>query len=125
MEHAHVSDKGEALTLDGAGAILRRWVRDGEAPTLSPETVLLLVGQDGLLYDRAVGIDVPPLFEVRARVGKKSDPSLRASAEAVANCMPFGDGKTNVYDWNPAIAQMLVERRGEDGEWRAMNVFDD
>ena len=72
------------------------------------------------VYDKKIGIDAPATFEVRARIGKKSDPSLIVAGNDTASCMPFGDGKTNVYAWSPACAQMVVERRLTDGTWRTM-----
>ncbi len=120
LRHVPTSETGESLTPNGASAILRKWVQDGFAPEIPQLALRELVGRDGMLYDKRMGIDAPVMFDVRARVGSKSDPTLRASAESVANCMPFGDGKTNTYDWNPAISQMVVERKMEDGSWKAM-----
>lgn len=74
----------------------------------------------GAVYDKKTGIDAPATFEIRARIGKKSDPSLIVAGNDTASCMPFGDGKTNVYSWSPACAQMVVERKMADGSWRTM-----
>lgn len=71
-------------------------------------------------YDKAIGIIAPSVLEVRVRIGKKSDPSLIVAGNDTASCMPFGDGKTNVYAWSPACAQLVVERKTSDGSWRTM-----
>ncbi len=72
------------------------------------------------VYDKKIGINAPSTLEVRARIGKKSDPSLIVAGNDTASCMPFGDGKTNVYSWSPSCAQMVVERKMADGSWRTM-----
>lgn len=120
LRHVKVSDTGELMTPNGAAAIVRKWVKSGDAPNVSTDAVLELTGTGGILYDKQMGIDATSIHTVRVRVGAKSDPSMRASAESVANCMPFGDGKTNTFDWNPAIAQLVVERLSADGTWKAM-----
>lgn len=96
---------------------LTPWLR-GEAmlPVWSEELAAAL---DGLVFG-ALGVPRPPMFDVRVRIGKKSDPSLVVAGDDTASCMKFGDGKTNVYAWNPACAQMVVERRMENGIWRTM-----
>lgn len=120
LRYVKVSDTDEPMTPNGAAAIVRKWVKSGDAPNVSTDAMLELAGTGGILYDKQMGIDAPSMHTVRVRVGAKSDPSLRASAESVANCMPFGDGKTNTFDWNPAIAQLVVERLSADGTWKAM-----
>ncbi len=121
--HAKESDDGEVMTENGAAAVLRKWIKEGVAPNVSKEALVELLGDgtNGLLYRAKVGVRPLETNEVRVRVGAKSDPSIRVSGEAVANCMPFGDGKTNAYDWNPAISQLIVERKGSDGKWLAMS----
>lgn len=79
-----------------------------------------LEGLAGILYDKGFGIAEPENLEIRARVGLKSDPSMIVAGNDTASCMPFGDGKTNVYSWGPVFAQFVVERKNEDGEWRTM-----
>lgn len=120
LRYVKVSDTDEPMTPNGAAAIVRKWVKSGDAPNVSTDAMLELAGTGGILYENQMGIDAPSIHTVRVRVGAKSDPSLRASAESVANCMPFGDGKTNTFDWNPAIAQLVVERLSADGTWKAM-----
>jgi|GEM_PF-4114740 len=66
-------------------------------------------------------LGVKPLMthEVRVRVGEKSDAEVLTAMNDAASCMPFGDGKTNVYLWNPNCAFLVVERRTDEG-WRTM-----
>ncbi len=73
-----------------------------------------------LLHASGRGVPQTDGTIVRIRLGKKSDPSMMVAGNDTKSCMPFGDGKTNVYAWNPNCAQLVVERKMEDGTWRTM-----
>ncbi len=73
-----------------------------------------------ILHAQGQGIPKPDGHHIRVRIGKKSDPSMIVAGNDTASCMPFGDGKTNVYTWNPLCAQLIVERETSEGEWRTM-----
>ena len=88
------------------------------APTDAPLSSHQLGELRAILHGQ-YGLKPPLTHEVRVRVGRKDDAEVLAAMNDAASCMPFGDGKTNVYLWNPNCAFLVVERRTDEG-WRTM-----
>lgn len=55
-----------------------------------------------------------------ARINLKSDPEGVLAGNDTVNCMPFGDGKTTVYTFNPNTAQFLLQIIKDDGTARTI-----
>ncbi len=70
-----------------------------------------------LIYNQTFGIPKKALHieEFVAKIGKKSDPEMVLAGNDIADCMPFGDGKSIVYTFNPNTSQFIIQRvRGGD-----------
>lgn len=59
--------------------------------------------------------------EFKAMVTQKSDPLGVVAGNDMANCMPFGDGKTTQYTYSPASNFFLVQRKNAEGQWRTVS----
>jgi hypothetical protein len=77
---------------------------------------------EGLIYHPEFGMLRPRVASQRyvARINLKSDPEGVLAGNDTANCMPFGDGKTTVYTFNPNTAQFLLQMVREDGTARTV-----
>ena len=123
--------KGEAMDAKQLFANLTKWAK--EQGISAAQCIGWLKGQETLewsqsqyealsqiLYAPKIGMTEPDRVQVRVRIGKKSDPHMIVAGNDTASCMPFGDGKTNVYAWNPNCAQLVVERLTSEGQWRTI-----
>lgn len=55
-----------------------------------------------------------------AKIGRKSDPDMVLAGDDTVNCMPFGDGKTTVYTFNPNTAQFVLQVVRPDNKRRTI-----
>lgn len=72
-----------------------------------------------LIYHPEFGMVRPqvPTKKVIVKITRKSDPHGVVAGNDAANCMPFGDGKNNVYMFNPNNVHFLVRiEKAEGGE---------
>lgn len=83
--------------------------------SLSPETKNAI---ERAVFDPVFGMAAPEGKIYRVILGKKSDPDMVVAGNDTASCMPFGSGKNNVYMFNPNCAQLVVQRKTEEGNWR-------
>ncbi len=71
-----------------------------------------------IIFDSQYGLqDQRKTEEYRAQVYWKSDPEGFVAGSDTASCDAFGRGKRNVYTFNPACAQFVLQRKVE-GQWR-------
>ena len=61
----------------------------------------------GLIYDKEIGLK-QKTKEYVARIAAKGDPLGAIAGDDTANCMPFGDGKNNVYMFNLNTIQFTI-----------------
>lgn len=77
---------------------------------------------EDLIYHPEFGMLRPRVASQKyiARINLKSDPEGVLAGNDTANCMPFGDGKTTVYTFNPNTAQFLLQMVRDDGTARTV-----
>ena len=73
-----------------------------------------------IVFDDDIGLLRPNGEVYRMKLGAKSDPEMVIAGNDTASCMPFGSGKNNVYMFNPNCAQIVLERKNAEGEWRTV-----
>lgn len=86
-----------------------------------PEEVDTHIIED-LVYHSDFGTTRPRVASQRyiAKISLKSDPEGVLAGNDTVNCMPFGDGKTTVYTFNPNTAQFLLQLVRNDGSARTI-----
>jgi len=75
-----------------------------------------------LVYGQRYGMKRPEARTVKvvAKIQRKSDPEAALAGNDTANCMPFGDGKTTLYTFNPNTAQFILQLVRDDGTERTI-----
>lgn len=86
---------------------------EGVAPAVEEEILTHVVHKE-------YGVVVDNWLTLTAKSNLKSDPIAAVSGNDMANCMPFGDGKTTVYMFNPDTGLFTLSLTRDDGTQRTI-----